>query len=95
MSDMPFKIQREGDELVIRLGMNILEFATLNHPDIGNDVIVADKIMLLDNVVDALNIEDDDGLTQIERAIDNAILEVWDRGDASLQDKELDDGSED
>lgn len=88
--DQRLVCQIEGDELVIRIGIDTLAFSAEHCPLFYDDrdrceapyVKVADKEELARDVVRAINHEEDDGSTPLHHMLDEAI--EYAHGDGSL-----------
>lgn len=82
----PLSVGVEDSQLVIRIGIGTLAFATECCPLLAGDAIdppyvkVADKKMLAEDVLRALSDEEEDGTTPVHRLLDEAILEAYAQG---------------
>ena len=81
---------REGDEVVLRLSIDALVYATENHidyhPEMGGPTLkVTDREAWAKSFIRALNDEQEDGSTSFMRLIDKAIRKAVDDGEEGVE----------
>lgn len=89
------QISIEGEELVIRIGLDTLKYATENSPNLdfesddrGNKFIVTDTHTWAESVIIALEKEEENGTTPIHKMFDEAFLYALDQGLEGIEEKE-------
>lgn len=97
-SDTPLKVAIEGEELVVRIGLDTLAFSAEHCPrlfDYDKHVNtgppyckVVDKAELARDVMRAFLDEEEDGSTPLSDCFDDAIVAAMDDGSLAFQDEE-------
>lgn len=85
-SELPLTIGIEGQQLVIRIGISTLAFCT--HAEVGGPLpedckVVSERAWAKD-VVAAMKIEEEDGATVINKAIDTAMKDAFYNGSTAV-----------
>lgn len=94
MKDAPLTVEIEGDELIIRIGIDTLSCAAEHCPlffsyDTPRDppfVKVIDRDELARDVIGALLHEKEDGSTPLSDLLDEAILHAYEEGSIAFED---------
>lgn len=76
------KITRNNDMVNITIGVELLTHAVLHGPVLGDNpnLNVTDKVKFVDNIINWLKYEDENGTTLIHQAFDQAALGVVESG---------------
>jgi len=93
MKNQPLKVSIEGDELVIRIGLETLEIATENCPEFFDDekrpyppyLKVEDSYVWALEIVSQLEKEQEDGTTPVHLLLDQAMFDAWEDGRFGLK----------
>lgn len=94
MKDCPLSVAVEGDELVIRIGIDTLAFSAEHCPLFYNEekhmgamgpyVKVEDKVELAKDVIRAMQHEEEDGSTPLSDMFDKAIEDAAEDGSCAF-----------
>jgi len=84
--DLPLQCNVEGDQLVIRIGVGTLAWASKNRNGgvIPNNFKVVDKHQLAADVANAITHDDELGNTMLGDMLDEATQDAMDRGSTGL-----------
>jgi hypothetical protein len=83
---IPLRCLIKKNSLVIEVGLDVLKFATENHPELYEDgldkgrYVVTDVAVFAKEVVRELQKEEEDGTTPIHSLLDKAILDAISNG---------------
>lgn len=95
MRDTPLKVLCEGDEVVIRIGVDTLIFAANGCPvsifldDDGHQLYrVSNESDFVKSVIGALTGEDGDGTTLVQKMFDYAFCRVVEQGELGIDEIE-------
>lgn len=83
---LPLECKAQDGEIVIRIGEQVLAFATEQNPELWNVEKDKPKFKITDAkifsraVMSAMNQEDEDGSTLLTRMLDQAVLEAIEYG---------------
>lgn len=75
----------EGDEIVIRIKVDVIRTAIDAVPGWPENYRVADPLEAAKSIVMRLNDEDEDGTTLVHTALDNAVLTALEQGDEGFE----------
>lgn len=73
------KVKRNGDMVNISIGVELLAFAVSNTPDL-EEIVITDTEVFVDEIVNYLMAEEEDGTTGLHRAFDAAALAAVENG---------------
>ena len=87
--DTPLQVNIENDQLVIRIGIDVLADATQRHSEWMDDddnslLTVTDNGVFARSVAAALRHEEEDGTTPIDVMLDDAITYVVEQGEEGV-----------
>lgn len=91
----PLRCRIKKRVLVIEVGLDVLKFATENHPDLYEDeldkgrYVVTDLAVFTKAVVAELHSEEEDGSTPIHRLLDKAILDAISNGAEGVEELDI------
>lgn len=86
MNDMPLKSIIENGKLIISVGLDVLEFAAKNLPGFEDyEIYITNIETLAQEVIYALNEENEDGSTPISRLLDGAIVSAIENGAEGIE----------
>lgn len=85
----------EGDEIVIRIKIDVLPTAVQQVPGWPESWRVSDMREAAQSVVRRLNDEEEDGTTLVHRALDQAALDALEGGDEGFDEFNLNEQDED
>ena len=80
------QVRIENDQLVISIGVTSLLFALQIMDDWPEDLFVSDEAGFLNDLVNTLSAEAEDGSTPVHRLLDRAGIETLDQGSAHIDD---------
>lgn len=88
--DAPLTVRVEDDQLVIRIGLAVLADAPRQHNDWRNDddeprLTVTDATVFANEIVAALQREEEDGTTPVHVMLDDAITYVVEQGGEGIE----------
>lgn len=78
--DQHLEIDVIGDRLVISIGLNTLVHAVTHGADFDDEVTITDPDLFVQEVINELEWEEEDGTTLIHRALDTAANKAIDNG---------------
>lgn len=81
MNDEQYQLQvkREGDMVHITIGVELLAFAVSSTPEL-EDIEITDTEIFVDEIINYLMMEEEDGATGLHRAFDAAALDAVENG---------------
>lgn len=97
--DTPLQAQIEGDEFVIRVGVDVLVHATVTHEEFYDDqneqhakrgppyITVADKTELLQDIRRMILKEGETGRSPLSDLFDQAIMDAWEDGSLAFSEE--------
>jgi len=101
MKDRPLTVGLEKDELVIRIGLDILIYASERQQDFWSImydktgkcpeepyVKIVDDAEFISDVISELNKEEEDGTTPIHRLLDKAVMDAYENGSLGFADED-------
>lgn len=90
MKKQPLKCSVEGDELVVRIGLDTLSFAAGHLSAVDSDnpkIIVSNAEKFAHDVANEMHREREDGSSPLTDLIDNACLEAFDQGSLGISEE--------
>lgn len=91
--DLPLRAQVEGDQFVIRIGLDTLQFAAEHcqrfydydkHAPEGPYVKIVDRAEFAADIVRAMQAEEEDGSTPLSDFVDQMFIDAWEDGSAGF-----------
>lgn len=86
MNDKKYQLQvkRNGDMVNISIGVELLAFAVSHTPEL-EDIVITDTEVFVDEIVNYLMHEEEDGTTPLHRAFDAAALDAVENGCGGIE----------
>lgn len=81
------KVQIEGSEIVLRLPLETLKHCTDHHPELEGEVAITHLAKFAEDVVLALEEEEEDGTTVLMKSIDIAIVKAVENGSEGCEER--------
>ena len=81
--DLPLQCKIEGEELVVRIGIDVIAYAAENIPELfaqEDQLRVCDKMEFAKDVCIELLSEEEDGSGPLSNVLDKAAISAWENG---------------